>query len=128
MAGSEPRPHFASLAELARHRSFLAKIVNPLWDRSRTHVGTRRRLTPFEPERREMKGAKMDIRVAGHQVDTGEALRSACLRPAVGNRRPLFSAPWRPTSPLAADPMRISRATLSLGEPGCGTEIVEPGE
>ncbi len=29
----EPRPHFASLAELARHRSFLAKIVNPLWDR-----------------------------------------------------------------------------------------------
>ena len=29
----EPRPHFASPAELARHRSFLAKIVNPLWDR-----------------------------------------------------------------------------------------------
>jgi len=29
----EPRPHAASPAELARHRSFLAKIVNPLWDR-----------------------------------------------------------------------------------------------
>ena len=29
----DPRPHAASLAELARHRSFLAKIVNPLWDR-----------------------------------------------------------------------------------------------
>ena len=29
----EPRPHFASLAELARHRSFLAKIVDPLRDR-----------------------------------------------------------------------------------------------
>ena len=29
----EPRPHSASTAELARHRSFLAKIVNPLWDR-----------------------------------------------------------------------------------------------
>ena len=29
----EPRPHHASLVELARHRSFLAKIVNPLWDR-----------------------------------------------------------------------------------------------
>ena len=28
-----PRPHAASPAELARHRSFLAKIVNPLWDR-----------------------------------------------------------------------------------------------
>ena len=29
----EARPHAASPAELARHRSFLAKIVNPLWDR-----------------------------------------------------------------------------------------------
>ena len=29
----EPRPHSASPAELARHRSFLAKLVNPLWDR-----------------------------------------------------------------------------------------------
>jgi DNA polymerase-3 subunit epsilon len=29
----EPRPHAASPDELARHRSFLAKIVNPLWDR-----------------------------------------------------------------------------------------------
>jgi DNA polymerase-3 subunit epsilon len=28
-----PRPFSASPAELARHRSFLAKIVNPLWDR-----------------------------------------------------------------------------------------------
>jgi DNA polymerase-3 subunit epsilon len=28
-----PRPYSASPAELARHRSFLAKIVNPLWDR-----------------------------------------------------------------------------------------------
>ena len=27
------RPHSATPAELARHRSFLAKIVNPLWDR-----------------------------------------------------------------------------------------------
>jgi DNA polymerase-3 subunit epsilon len=29
----EPRPHHASPVELARHRSFLAKLVNPLWDR-----------------------------------------------------------------------------------------------
>lgn len=29
----EPRPHCATPAERARHRSFLAKIVNPLWDR-----------------------------------------------------------------------------------------------
>ena len=29
----EPRPHSASPAELTRHRSFLAKLVNPLWDR-----------------------------------------------------------------------------------------------
>ena len=29
----EPRPHSASPAELARHRSFLERIVNPLWDR-----------------------------------------------------------------------------------------------
>jgi len=29
----EPRPHAATPAELARHRSFLARIVNPLWDR-----------------------------------------------------------------------------------------------
>ena len=29
----EARPHAASPAELARHRSFIAKIVNPLWDR-----------------------------------------------------------------------------------------------
>lgn len=29
----EPRPHTASPAEIARHRSFLAKLVNPLWDR-----------------------------------------------------------------------------------------------
>ena len=29
----EPRPHVASPTELARHRSFLAKMVNPLWDR-----------------------------------------------------------------------------------------------
>ena len=28
-----PRPHAASPEELARHRAFLAKIVNPLWDR-----------------------------------------------------------------------------------------------
>ena len=29
----EPRQHSASPAELARHRSFLERIVNPLWDR-----------------------------------------------------------------------------------------------
>ena len=29
----EPRPHAASAAELARHRSFVAKIANALWDR-----------------------------------------------------------------------------------------------
>jgi len=29
----EPRPHSASAAELARHRSFLAKIASPLWER-----------------------------------------------------------------------------------------------
>ena len=33
MERREPRPHSASPAELARHRSFLAKLVNPLWDR-----------------------------------------------------------------------------------------------
>jgi DNA polymerase III subunit epsilon len=29
----EPRPHSAAPEEVARHRAFLAKIVNPLWDR-----------------------------------------------------------------------------------------------
>jgi DNA polymerase-3 subunit epsilon len=29
----EPRPHAASAAEVARHRAFVAKIANPLWDR-----------------------------------------------------------------------------------------------
>jgi len=29
----EPRPHSASPAEVARHRAFLAKIANPLWER-----------------------------------------------------------------------------------------------
>ena len=29
----EPRPHSASPQEVARHRAFLAKIVNPLWER-----------------------------------------------------------------------------------------------
>jgi DNA polymerase-3 subunit epsilon len=29
----EARPHVASPEELARHRSFVAKIANPLWDR-----------------------------------------------------------------------------------------------
>jgi DNA polymerase III subunit epsilon len=29
----DPRPHSASPAEVALHRSFLARIVNPLWDR-----------------------------------------------------------------------------------------------
>jgi DNA polymerase-3 subunit epsilon len=29
----EPRPHRASEAEVARHRAFLAKIANPLWER-----------------------------------------------------------------------------------------------
>lgn len=29
----EPRPHGAAPAEVARHRAFMAKIVNPLWDR-----------------------------------------------------------------------------------------------
>jgi DNA polymerase III subunit epsilon len=29
----EPRPHNATPAEAARHRAFLAKIVNPLWER-----------------------------------------------------------------------------------------------
>ena len=28
-----PRPHQASAAEVARHRAFLAKIANPLWER-----------------------------------------------------------------------------------------------
>ena len=28
-----PRPHMAGPEEVARHRAFLAKIVNPLWDR-----------------------------------------------------------------------------------------------
>ncbi len=29
----EPRPHAPAPAEVARHRAFVAKIVNPLWDR-----------------------------------------------------------------------------------------------
>ena len=29
----EPRPHAAAPEELARHRAFVARIVNPLWDR-----------------------------------------------------------------------------------------------
>ncbi len=29
----EPRPHAALPAEMARHRAFVAKIVNPLWER-----------------------------------------------------------------------------------------------
>jgi DNA polymerase-3 subunit epsilon len=29
----EPRPHWASEAEVARHRAFLSKISNPLWQR-----------------------------------------------------------------------------------------------
>jgi DNA polymerase-3 subunit epsilon len=29
----EPRPHAATADEVARHRAFMAKIVNPLWDR-----------------------------------------------------------------------------------------------
>jgi DNA polymerase-3 subunit epsilon len=29
----EPRPHAAAPEEIARHRAFVAKIVNPLWDR-----------------------------------------------------------------------------------------------
>jgi DNA polymerase-3 subunit epsilon len=29
----EPRPHAASPAEVARHRAFVAKLINPLWDR-----------------------------------------------------------------------------------------------
>lgn len=29
----EPRPHWASEAEVARHRAFLSKISNPLWER-----------------------------------------------------------------------------------------------
>ena len=28
-----PRPHHASVEELAQHRSFLARVLNPLWDR-----------------------------------------------------------------------------------------------
>jgi DNA polymerase-3 subunit epsilon len=28
-----PRPHHASLEELARHRAFLERVANPLWDR-----------------------------------------------------------------------------------------------
>lgn len=37
----EPRPHEAAPEELARHRSFLAKIVNPLWDRFLTPTSER---------------------------------------------------------------------------------------
>jgi DNA polymerase-3 subunit epsilon len=29
----EARPHCAAPAEIARHRTFVAKIVNPLWER-----------------------------------------------------------------------------------------------
>ena len=28
-----PRPHFASVEELERHRAFIARMVNPLWER-----------------------------------------------------------------------------------------------
>lgn len=28
-----PRPHFASVEELERHRAFIARLVNPLWER-----------------------------------------------------------------------------------------------
>ena len=28
-----PRPHFASSEELERHRAFIARMANPLWDR-----------------------------------------------------------------------------------------------
>jgi len=28
-----PRPHFASVEELERHRAFIAQMVNPLWER-----------------------------------------------------------------------------------------------
>ena len=37
----EPRPHAATPAEWARHRSFLARIVNPLWDRFTTPTSER---------------------------------------------------------------------------------------
>lgn len=37
----EPRPHSASDAELARHRAFMAKIANPLWDRFFTPTSER---------------------------------------------------------------------------------------
>jgi DNA polymerase-3 subunit epsilon len=29
----EPRPHAAGAEEVARHRAFIAKLINPLWDR-----------------------------------------------------------------------------------------------
>ena len=38
----EPRPHAAPLEEVARHRAFLAKIVNPLWDRFLAPTSERR--------------------------------------------------------------------------------------
>jgi DNA polymerase-3 subunit epsilon len=28
-----PRPHFAAAEELERHRAFIARLVNPLWER-----------------------------------------------------------------------------------------------
>ena len=36
-----PRPHSASAEEVVRHRAFLAKIVNPLWDRFLTPTSER---------------------------------------------------------------------------------------
>jgi DNA polymerase-3 subunit epsilon len=32
-AARAPRPHFAAVEELERHRAFIAKLVNPLWAR-----------------------------------------------------------------------------------------------
>ena len=98
-------PHAASAEELARHAAFLETMESPLWavDRSRHRVRSiaDRRMTA------------MEIRVSGHQIDTGEALQDHAADRLNGDRRQVFQPRAFVAMSLSARRRRAPSAAIS---------------
>jgi DNA polymerase-3 subunit epsilon len=72
-----PRPHHAAAEELERHRAFIASWSTRSGHASPRPVDARFGAVLSGPPSR--GASQVDVRVAGHQVDTGESLREHAI-------------------------------------------------
>ena len=111
---ARPRPHVAAAEELERHRAFIAKLANPLWDRfadgrltaaSRGRTARRAIIRKEQPSGRSGRGPSGRHRgIAARHMQRAGSRRSP---------RNISRARSPPTSPSGAARTTISPATSS---------------